>query len=100
LSQYVETMSDITKLTKDVFVLHPLGLHARSATLIAGLLQRGKSRATLQCNGKVADARSVVQLLMLGARKDAKVEITVEGEDAEDVMDRLVRAFDRGLEAG
>lgn len=91
-------MSDMTKVTKEVFVLHPLGLHARSATLIAGLLQGVKSKATLRCKGKVADARSVVQMLMLGVGKDAKVEITVEGEDAEDVMYRLVSAFDRGLQ--
>lgn len=67
------------RLTQEVFVLNPFGLHARPATLIAGLLQGTKSRATLKYKGGIANARSVVELLMLAVRKDGKVEITVEG---------------------
>jgi len=44
------------------------------------------------------DAKSIMGLLTLLAKKNAKITIFVEGSDAKQVMDELVEAFDKCFE--
>ncbi|MGE3954677.1 MAG: HPr family phosphocarrier protein [Parachlamydiales bacterium] len=88
------------KLIQEVRIRNPLGLHARPSSTIAQLLQGVKSSVTIHYKNLSANAKSVMELLMLAAKQGARVKITVEGEDASDVMERLVAAFERGFEGG
>ena len=36
-------------------------------------------------------------LLMLAAKKNSQITVTIEGEDAEDVMEKLTLAFETGF---
>lgn len=40
------------------------------------------------------NAKSILSILMLAARRNAKITISVEGEDAPVIMDKLVDAFE------
>ena len=75
-------------------VKNALGLHTRPAATIVKLLQAFKSAVTFTCRNETINARSIMSILMLAARKNTVVTITIEGVDAEAAMTRLVGAFE------
>lgn len=82
------------KLTRKVQVKNALGLHTRPATLIVKLLQNSKSDVKFTHKKLVINAKSILSLLMLAAGKKSNITITIEGEDAEETMEKLVEAFE------
>lgn len=82
------------KKTCQVQVKNKLGLHTRPATTIVKLLQSSKSEVLFTYKKETVNAKSILGILMLAARKNAKITIEVEGIDAEDTLSRLVDAFE------
>lgn len=82
------------KLVRKVKVKNALGLHTRPAASIVKLLQPKKSHVFFTYKNEKINARSIMSILMLAARKNTLIEITVEGDDAELTMDQLVTAFE------
>jgi phosphocarrier protein HPr len=82
------------KLVRKVRVKNGLGLHTRPATLIVKLLQNCKSDVNFSYKRETINAKSILSILMLAARKNSQITMTIEGEDANEVMERLVSAFD------
>lgn len=82
------------KLIKKVEVKNRMGLHTRPATTIVKLLQNCKSDVFFTHKKDTINAKSILSILMLAARKNSKIMISVEGEDANAIMDRLVDAFE------
>ncbi len=66
------------------------GLHARPCAQIAGCARRSRSDVFLECAGAKADAKSVLELLLLNAPHAAEVTVEATGPDAEDVASRIV----------
>lgn len=85
------------KLSQKVQVKNKLGLHTRPATMIVKLLQRSKSHVEFRCRKETINAKSILSILMLAATKNSNITITVEGEDAEDTMKKLINAFENGF---
>lgn len=83
------------KLLKKVKVKNALGLHARPATVIAKILQGSSASVSFTYRKETVNARSIMSILMLAATKNSQITIEVEGKDAEEIMKRLVDAFDR-----
>lgn len=82
------------KLVRKVKVKNMLGLHTRPATAIVKLLQNCKSEVTFGCKNENVNAKSILSILMLAAGKNSQITVTVDGEDADQIMDKLVTAFD------
>jgi phosphocarrier protein len=87
-------MGCTVKLVRKVQVKNRLGLHTRPATTIVKLLQNCKSDVHFIHKQEKVNAKSILSLLMLAARKNAKITIEVSGEDANLTMEKLVEAFD------
>ena len=87
------------KLTKQVQVKNRMGLHTRPATAIVKLLQNCKSDVHFTHKRDTINAKGILSVLMLAARRNAKITIMVEGEDGEveATMGKLVLAFDEGF---
>ncbi len=83
------------KLTCKVKVKNALGLHTRPAAAIVKLLQPRKSSVHFMYKNEKINARSIMSILILAAKKNTQLEIVVEGEDAELTMSQLVMAFDQ-----
>lgn len=81
------------KLIEKIRVQNALGLHTRPATAIVRLLQNVKSEVTFTHKRETINAKSILSILMLAARKNAAITISVEGEDAEETMAKLIEAF-------
>lgn len=82
------------KVTRKVRVLNTLGLHTRPATVIVRMLHNVKCEVTFTQKKERINAKSILSILMLAARKNSSITIDCEGPDAEETMDRLVEAFE------
>lgn len=85
------------KLVKKVQVKNRLGLHTRPATMIVKLLQNCKSDVSFTCRKETINAKSILSILMLAAKKNSRITITVEGDDADNTLESLVEAFDNSF---
>ena len=83
------------KIVRKVKVKNPLGLHTRPAAAIVKLLQPRRSSVHFTYKHETINARSIMSILMLAAKKNSQIEITIEGEDAEATMTQLVAAFEQ-----
>lgn len=77
-----------------VKVKNALGLHTRPATVIAKLLQTCKSDVSFTYGKTTINAKSIMSILILAAGKNARIKIIAEGEDAEEILQKLVEVFE------
>ena len=82
------------KLTQKVSVKNALGLHTRPATAIVKLLQNCKCDVSFTYKRETINAKSILSILMLAAKKNSKIIVDVEGEDAQEVMNKILTAFE------
>ncbi|MCX6991296.1 MAG: HPr family phosphocarrier protein [Chlamydiae bacterium] len=80
-----------------VKVMNSLGLHARPATAIVKLLQETKSSVSFTYHNETINAKSIMSILMLAAAKNSVIKVDIEGDDAEEVMNKLSLAFQQGF---
>lgn len=76
----------------------PHGLHARPGTALVEVAKRFRADITVQHGGKVANAKSLITLLALGARGGTPLTITALGEDADLALAAIRAAFEAGLD--
>ena len=80
-------------ITKKLPILNKLGLHARAAAKVVSLANEFESTIIITKDGKNADARSIMKLLMLSASQGSKINIEVDGTDQKDAMKSIERLF-------
>ena len=85
------------KVSCKVKVMNSLGLHARPATAIVKLLQETKSSVSFTFQNETINAKSIMSILMLAAAKNSVIKVDIEGDDAEEVMNKLSLAFQQGF---
>lgn len=85
---------------REVTIMNRLGLHGRAAAKLVTLCTRYKSRIVLFANGRRADARHLIALLMLSAAVGAQVAIEVSGPDEKDAVVAVTRLITNGFGEG
>lgn len=78
---------------KSVIVPWKEGLHARPAAKLVQRAKAFKAEIELKCRGNVANARSVISILLLCATLGSTINIEVSGEDEEQAMEAIEAAF-------
>ena len=68
------------------------GLHARPATRLVRLLERFRARVFLRFGDRVANAGSILSILLLSATFNSQIELQASGEE-EDAAIRAAEAF-------
>ena len=76
-----------------VFVPWKSGLHLRPAAQLVRLAQSFRSTIFLKCGDKLADARSIVSILLLAAAMGAVVEVEAIGEDEATASTAIAQIF-------
>ncbi len=82
----------------DVTIDGAHGLHARPATALVDLAKTFTADIRIRSGDKVANAKSLISLLKLGAGDGTSVHVSAEGADAEKALDAIRAAFEAGLE--
>lgn len=66
-----------------------VALHARPAATFVKTALRFRSKVTVGTDGKVADAKSILAVLALGAVGGTVLRLSADGEDAPDALAAL-----------
>ncbi len=74
---------------RSVEITNELGLHLRMANRWVELAQKFQSEVRVLWNGRVADGKSILDLMTLGAESGAKLELEVSGPDSEEAVAAL-----------
>ncbi|NPV40521.1 MAG: HPr family phosphocarrier protein [Anaerolineae bacterium] len=72
-----------------VTVTVDVGLHARPASQFVQSAKRMQSEIHLQHGEKIANAKSIIQVLSLGVNQFDELEITAEGPDEVEAIQTL-----------
>ena len=80
-------------ITKKLTILNKLGLHARAAAKVVSIANEFESTIIITKDGKNADARSIMKLLMLSASQGSRISVEVNGADQKDAMKSIVELF-------
>ncbi|MBO8162027.1 MAG: HPr family phosphocarrier protein [Thermosipho sp. (in: Bacteria)] len=83
---------------KTITVKNKTGLHARPASQFVQSASRFKSNITISKEGKVADAKSIIEVLSIGINKGLEITIRAEGEDENQAVDTLVALINKFAE--
>lgn len=84
-------------LTRSVTVLNESGIHARPASVLVQEASRFSSSIKILHGEKIADAKSIINVLSLGLKKNETVEVEVDGSDENDALEKLVELFKLGF---
>ena len=82
------------KIVQKVKIRNKMGLHTRPATVIVKILQNCKSLVHFTYRNETVNAKSILSILMLAAKKNSSITITCDGIDAESTMESLTSAFE------
>lgn len=88
-------------LSRGSFVVrNRLGLHARAATKLVTLATRFPCEITVSRDGQVANAKSVMGVLLLCGAKGTSLVVEAQGEGAEAAIREIGALIDDGFGEG
>ncbi|NCD21192.1 MAG: HPr family phosphocarrier protein, partial [Actinobacteria bacterium] len=86
-----------TEISEAVIVPNPTGLHARPASVLAGLAKKFESQIRLQREDVQVNAKSLIAIMSLNVAYGDKVQFVATGDDAEAAVRELTAAVVDGL---
>lgn len=69
-------------IQQQLTIINKLGLHARAAAKLVGVATHYESRITLSKDGREADAKSIMSVMMLAASQGTDLDVAIDGPDA------------------
>ena len=72
-----------------ITIINKLGLHARAAAKLVQLSIQFSSNIILEKDGEEANAKSIMEVLMLAGAKDTQLRIVVEGQDEREALEEI-----------
>jgi phosphotransferase system HPr (HPr) family protein len=73
------------------------GMHARPAEMFVRRAQQFQSKIEIVRDDYRVEAKSIMNLLTLGAAKGTKLTIEAEGSDAQEAVDALAEVVEKGF---
>ena len=84
-------------LQRTVVVRNPQGLHLRPADLLVKQANRYEATVYLGREGQMADCKSIMSILTLGAAQGTELNLTAEGSDAAQAIEAIAELFEHGF---
>ena len=80
-------------LSQEITIVNRLGLHARAAAQLVRMANEYPCDIHLDKDGQVSNAKSVMEVLMLGAPAGTSINISADGEKEEEALKAIVDLF-------
>ena len=80
-------------IEKTLVVTNKLGIHARPAGMIVDITGQAKSDISIVFEGSKANAKSILNVMMLAIPAGPQVTFEIDGEDEEQVASQLESLF-------
>lgn len=87
-------------IEKSATVVNKLGIHARAAAKLVGVASQFRAQLEIEKEGKRANAKSIMSVMMLAASHCTQVRLFADGEDEEQAMQAMLDLFAGGFEEG
>ena len=78
----------------EIVVRNRFGLHMRAAARITQVARSFSSSVVLVVNGRAANARSLMAIMVLAASMGTRVSIEVAGPDEAEALQAVTKLFD------
>ena len=85
------------ELSRTTRVVNRDGLHARPCALIARLAGRSRCTLRIRAGSMDADAKSVLELMLLEASSGTEIVLFATGDGAEALLDEVLALFAGGF---
>ncbi|BFM08374.1 HPr family phosphocarrier protein [Halioxenophilus aromaticivorans] len=80
-------------LQETLTIINSRGLHARAATKLVKTALTFDSDIHIEFDGKTADCKSVMSILLLAATVNSEITLTATGCDEQNAIDRIKALF-------
>lgn len=77
-------------IKESITIQNKLGLHTRAAAKLVATAAKFESKIELVRNNHIADCKSIMSVILLGATKGMTLELMVIGADEFDARDAIV----------
>ena len=78
-------------------IVNRLGLHARAAAQLVQTANQFKSDVTVEKDGTEVNGKSIMGLLMLAAPQGVTIQVSVQGEDADEALATIGKLINDGF---
>src|SRR3954453_10982373 len=82
-------------IKREVVVPNKQGMHARPAEMFVRRAQQVKSKIEIVRDDYRIEAKSIMNLLTLGAAQGTKLTLEAEGSDAQEALDALAEVVEK-----
>ncbi len=82
---------------REVTIVNRLGLHARAAAKLVSVCSKYVSSVALVVNGRRANGRHLIAILLLSASMGAQVCVQIRGPDEVEAMAAVTRLISNGF---
>lgn len=80
--------------SREVVITNKLGLHARAAAKLVQLSNQFSSELSLEKDEQLADAKSIMEVLMLTGTQHSRLTVRAEGRDEETALSEVVQLIE------
>ena len=81
-------------LSQEITIVNRLGLHARAAAQLVRMANEYPCDIHLDKDGQVSNAKSVMEVLMLGGTVGTSIKVSADGEKEDEALRAIVDLFD------
>jgi phosphocarrier protein HPr len=81
-------------------IVNERGLHARAASVFVNVASEFESVIRVEKDGRKVDGRSILGILSLLGVRGSQIEVTAEGDDAEEAIATLRKLVALGFDEG
>ena len=78
-------------LSEIITIQNKLGLHTRAAAKLVALAAKFESKVEFVRNEQTVDCKSIMSLILLGAKKGTELNLVVTGGDELEARDAIVK---------
>lgn len=80
-------------LIQPITIQNKLGLHTRAAAKLVAIASTFESKIQLKYLERIANCKSIMAIILLGATKGITLELTVSGADETEAVNAVVNLF-------
>lgn len=77
------------RVERSFTIVNELGLHARAATKLVQLASRHRSEIEIEKDGQLANAKSIMGVLLLCGSQGSRITVRARGPDARAAIDAI-----------
>lgn len=85
------------EVRKSVRIPNSSGLHARPCHAVVSLALNHEAELRVSCRGREVNGKSILELMTLNAACGSVLELCANGDDADQLVERLVELIDDGF---